>query len=158
MSPLTQKVGHRGCWLIVGGLMWVFFGLGLTLEAEARVPGAFHQWLPLWLRVALWCGTGAVAVAVGLRGKGGNDALGHVALWLMPAERLLSFLGSWFAWVAAEILSWIGMPVGQVGYERAWYPALVWAVILTMLRLVAAWPNPSPRPPMPSLEEVRRDG
>lgn len=148
---MTQRFGHRGVWLIIIGAVYFAFGLGLLLEPERPAPGAFHQMLPLPLRAALWMGSAAIAIFVGLKGRGGDDSWGHMALWVMPAERLLSFGGAWLLYVISAI-----SPIDDnIGYANGWYAALIWLFIVVMLRLVAAWPNPS-EVPLPPADEVVR--
>lgn len=149
---MTRRLGHRGLWLLLLGLIWFAFGLGLFLEPEIPAPGAFHQMLPLPLRASFWMLSAAVAIYIGLKGRGQDDSWGHIALWVMPAERLLSYGGSWVLWLASQT-PWLH---DELGYSNGWYPALVWLFVVVMLRLVAAWPNPSEIPMPPVADEVAR--
>lgn len=152
MSILTRRFGYRGTWLIILGVLWVLFGIGLLLRPETPIPYALHQHIPVGIRAALWMLTGATAVGTGLRGRDVDDSLGHVALWLMPALRLLGFGASWVLYVATSRLH------AHVGYEDGWYRALAWLLVVIMLHLVAAWPNPSSRIPPPPHYDEGEDG
>lgn len=147
---MTQRYGHRGLWLLLLGGIWFVFGVGLLLTPETPVPGAIHQGIPPNLRAAAWMLTAATAIVVGLRRRGKDDSLGHAALWIMPAVRMLSYGGSWVLYLITtgiDATPWFD--VAPLGYDKGWYPALVWVFVVTMLRLVAAWPNPViiPAPP-----------
>lgn len=146
---MTHRLGHRGVWLLLLGLLWFAFGVGLFFLPENPAPGAFHQLLPIPVRAGMWMTAASVAIYTGLRGRGQDDSWGHLALWLMPAERLLSYAAAWGMHVATNTLG-----MDPLGYADGWYAALIWAFVVTMLRLVAAWPNPS-AVPHPPVEVVR---
>lgn len=151
MTWMTHRLGHRGLALLLLGLIWFVFGWGLFLEPEVPAPGAFHQMIPLPIRAAMWITAGSVAMAVGIKGRGGDDSWGHIALWVMPAERLLSYGGAWVLWLISA-----HTPVeDDLGYPNGWYPALVWLFVVVILRLVAAWPNPNDVPSPPAVEAAK---
>lgn len=148
---MTHRYGHRGLWLLLLGGIWFVFGLGVLLQPETPVPGALHQLIPNGFSAAAWMLTAATAIVVAFRGRGSDDSLGHLALWIMPALRMLSYAGSWVLYlITAGIDATPWFEMAPLGYTNGWYPALVWAFVVTMLRLVAAWPNPAilPSPPV----------
>jgi hypothetical protein len=152
---MTGHFGHRGLWLLLLGLIWFAFGVGLFFQPETPAPGAFHQMLPTPLRAAMWMTAASVAIYTGLRGRGQDDSWGHIALWVMPAERMLSYSGSWALYLISALANHLFGANLALGYVNGWYPALIWVFIVTMLRLVAAWPNPSevPHPPTNGADE-----
>lgn len=149
---LSLRYGWRGLWLMLMGAMWVLFGFGvLTSPPSQPRSWVLYEYMPDLLQASLWWVSGATAMWVGAKGPSRDDSLGHVALYLMPATRLLSFALSWLIFlgstVATDYFDWSGDPIGlSVG----WYAALIWSLVSLMLALAAAWPNPErpiPRPP-----------
>jgi hypothetical protein len=143
----ANRYGWRGLWLILFGAMWVAFGFG-----QLQAPTDRHQWVlfeyaPTWALVGGWVVTGAVAMWVGFRGPIRDDSLGHVALYVMPAIRVTSFLIGWVTWVATTATSKLTDDVPVTGWSGGWYAALIWGLISAMLLLGSRWPNP--RPPLP---------
>lgn len=148
IDRLTTHLGFRGTWLVLLGLIWVTFGVGMLVgDPETVRPYVLHHLLDYQIRAGFWIATGLIAVAVGLAGDRRNDWPGHVALWVMPTLRLLSFGVSWLIWLLTGL---IDEPVGN---PLGWYSLLIWGAIVAMLRVVAGWPNPSPRPPAPPSRE-----
>lgn len=150
LAWLTERYGRRGTWLIVVGAVWVIFGVGILQQPTSPRPGVLNEMAPAWVNAAGWWITGAIAVWHGLHGRGRDDSLGHAALYVMPAVRAISFALSWLAWV---VTSWFeALP--SLGWAQGWYAAVVWAVVIIMMRLVADWPNPQsfPAPPDDALE------
>ncbi|NUO57303.1 MAG: hypothetical protein HOV78_11605 [Hamadaea sp.] len=149
---LSGRYGWRGVWLIVVGVAWCVFGVGQFFFPLPDNPWVLFQLLPDAALAAGWWVTGIVAILQGLRGdphSTADDALGHVALYLMPAVRIASYgfaglvsVGSW----VAERFGYDGRPVGD---PTAWYSALLWAMFTTMLAVGASWPNPQPPIPHP---------
>lgn len=153
MSWLARRLGHRGAWLITLGALWALFGVGVLIGPEPHTPWALHQAIPLPIRAAGWIITGALAMISGARGRGRSDALGHVALWIMPALRCISYAASWVLYIATTALTG-----RSVGYDHGWFLAAIWAVVIVMLHLVAAWPNPAAAlPDPPEMPQFGRD-
>jgi hypothetical protein len=142
---LTERYGRRGTWLVVLGAVWIIFGVGILQQPTVPRPGVLNEYLPAWTNAIGWWVTGAVALREGLRGRGRDDSLGHAALYVMPAVRAVSFALSWLLWGAT---SWI-TALPQLGWAQGWYAAVVWSLVIIMLRLVADWPNPQPFPAPP---------
>jgi len=156
IATLTARFGHRGVWLMVMGTIWLVFGLGALFGATGGSDRAWvaHDHIPDQAQAAAWLITGATAIYVGHHGRGRDDWLGHVALYLIPAAWAASFTAAYAVWVATTILAAIGWVNHTAGYERGWYGALIWAVIVAMIRLVSSWANPSPALiPTPAREE-----
>lgn len=142
MSLLATKYGHRGACLLGLGVVWVFFGASVMIDPQDPRPFVLHEMLPVWLRGALWISSGLAAAWFGLRGAEKDDTWGMVALVLLPVERLVSFGVSWGAYVLTSGLHNLWPNIEAQGYERGWYAASVWAVIVVLLRIIAGWPNP----------------
>ena len=149
LRGLANRYGHRGLWLILMGCMWAVFGVGILLRDRPTEAWVLHESIPAPIRAALWITTGAAAVWVGTRGPRSDDALGHVALYLMPAFRLLSYTLSWVLFVVSSALHALLPSVDVVGYSAGWYAALIWSFVSGMLGLAARWPNPVVRMPLP---------
>lgn len=155
LPRLSGRYGWRGVWLLVVGLTWIAFGIGQVLTPVVPHVWILHEHLPNLTLALGWWITGAVAVAVGLRSNPrdtGTDALGHVALYLMPAMRVVSYLLA----SAAAALGWLGDRAGfdgpDVGDPNAWFSALLWCLVSAMLAVGAAWPNPQLPLPAPPVE------
>lgn len=142
------------------GMIWGVFGLGAMLDG-ALVPDrpyVAHDLIPHEIQAAAWLFTGGVAIYYGHRGPGRNDALGHVALYIVPAVWTASFAASWAIYASTSILTALGLMAEPVGFDRGWYSALIWAVIVVMIRLVSSWANPvTPTIPAPRYPETSAD-
>lgn len=160
LGRLAARYGRRGAFLIITGAAWFAFGLSVFLAPpESPRSWVLHDQIPTWLEGVAWFASGAVAVWQGLRGPARHDWLGHVALYVMPAVRVISFTIAWLLWVASTALVAAGITAHTIGWSGGWYAALVWSLISLMLRLVAEWPNPIaaiPAPPAHAAEESRR--
>lgn len=141
MDSLSARYGRRGAWLIILGAVWFVFGLGVLLDPIPPRPGVLSDYLPAWVDAAGWWVTGVVAVAAGLRGDR-EDWWGHVALYVMPAVRLVSFAFSWLLWLGSSVVAATFPDAHVLGWAPGWYAASVWLLVSLMLRLIADWPNP----------------
>tara|TARA_R100000655_G_scaffold109699_4_gene165035 strand:+ start:101 stop:571 length:471 start_codon:yes stop_codon:yes gene_type:complete len=142
VSRLAEKYGHRGACLLGLGTVWVMFGISVPIEPQEPRPYVLHEMLPVELRAALWIGTGLLGCWYGMRGQEHDDTVGMVALVALPVERLVSFAVSWVAHAATTAASYIWPSIEVSGYDRGWYAASVWALIVVLLRIIAGWPNP----------------
>lgn len=142
MSLLSEKYGHRGACLLGLGVVWALFGISVMIDPQEPRPFVLHEMLPVWVRGALWISSGIVAAWFGSRGAQHDDTWGMVALVLLPIERLVSFAVSWLAWVLTSAAHNIWPSVEAQGFERGWYAAMLWGVIVVLLRIIAGWPNP----------------
>lgn len=131
-----SELNKRGQILVLFGLLWCTIGFSLYSNPN---PGDLqHVWLfqviPFPIRVGGWIGTGLVAIAYALRPKRiEHDGVAFLALYIMPAERVLGFLWSWIDSL---------VPGGTPGYTRGGYAACVWLVIVAAIMVCASWPNP----------------
>lgn len=148
IAYLADQYGWRGCWLVTIGLSYVVFGVGVSTD-----PGTPRAWVPYdhtpaWVLATGWILTASVAMWQGTRGRVTDDSWGHVALYLMPGVRMLSYVISIMVYVVTSVAHAAGINVNQMGYGQAWYGALVWGLFVGALAIAARWPNP--RPPLVS--------
>lgn len=149
MSALAERYGYRGACLAILGVIWILFGFSALLAPKEPRSFVLHEMLPVWIRALLWVTSGAVAIWFGLRGADKDDTWGMVALVILPVERMVSFLVSWIVYVVLGLAhrAWPEVPVD--GYDRGWYAASVWLLIVVLLRVIAGWPNPRRVLPLP---------
>jgi hypothetical protein len=133
---VIRRFGFRGTALVIIGTIWVGIGFSITGEPD-RPPLLLMELLPDWLRIFLWLGSGTLAVALGL--TKGNDAIGWVALYLMPAVRIASY--------SFGTVDYFATTVGGPGLERGWLYALVWIAVISLIVVCAKWPEPPPGVP-----------
>lgn len=151
LRRLSGRFGRRGTWLIILGFVWVLFGLGVLLDPTPVRSWVLYQQVPLGVEAFCWALTGGIAIWQGWQGVDHDDTPGHVALYVMPAVRVVCFALSWVLWLVSEVLVRLDMAHCSIGWSGGWYAAVVWALVSLMLRLIADWPNPSrpiPHPPV----------
>ena len=156
VTSLGERFGYRGLWLMLAGVAWILFGFGVWQSHNPPRPWVLHEILPDLLQACGWWVTGAVAIWHGLRGPGRPDWRGHVALYLMPALRVLSYGLSWVAWLISDAMVRQGIAEQTVGFDKGYYAALLWLMLSVLLAVASAWPNPAPPLPMPPPSD--RDG
>ena len=140
MSKLfkTMKLklaGPREQLLLVFGIAWILLGVA-TLD-EAGYPGVDsvpHLAMPYVVRMLLWCGSGAIAIATAFRPCGKSDALGWAVLYFMPAVRSLSY-GLAYIWDVT--------PLPGDGYPAGFVWCGVYAIIVVTVYICSGWPNPA---------------
>lgn len=152
---ISDRFGYRGTCLIILGTIWILFGISTSIDAQPRHELVLHEHLPPWLHTGAWIFTGALAVVAGLRGKHRDDTFGMTALMVLPMIRMLSFLASWLVYLVLSAWHWYDPAVEVAGYARGWYSASVWALVVTLLVLVAGWPNPRQVLPLPHEEDEK---
>lgn len=130
---LHRRLGRKGTILVILGAMWALQGWAIFTSA-VLVPedtqGLFHLALPVPVRVSLWavCGVGAMVCAFWQPPR--FQAAGYAALVLPAAERCLSYLIGWGISVFTD-----------GGYEDGWSAAAIWLAVVTILEVVAGWPE-----------------
>lgn len=149
ITHLADRYGRRGLWLILMGAMWILFGVGVLLSPVEARPGVLYEMIPAVYRAPVWWITGAIAIWQGTRGRVLDDSPGHVALYVMPAVRLVSFAVSGITYGLTWALVQAGWLNQTAGWAGGWYAALVWSFISLMLAVGASWPNPVPPIPRP---------
>lgn len=157
LTRLSGRYGQRGVWLVLVGTVYLVFGIGLFVEPAPTQSWVLYQYLPDWLEAVLWWLTGCVAIGQGLRGKDHDDWLGHVALYLGPASRVVSFSLAWVLHLGSQAAIGLSLTDQHIGYDRGWYAASIWLIVSAMLALASSWPNPQlpiPRPPAAALSDA----
>lgn len=149
LNPLADRFGWRGLWLMLLGSFWVLFGVGILLEPVTARPWVIYEHLPVSAQAIGWWVTGLVAIWQGSRGPDRDDSIGHVALYLMPAVRLLSFAVAWLVYLGSMVAKQLDWTERTIGYANGWFAASIWCLVSAMLALAAAWPNPLPPLPAP---------
>lgn len=133
------EVGFRGQILLVFGVLWLGVGYGTVTEPA---PDVWEN-VPLLLHIPdgwLWLATGAVAIAYAFRPiRLQRDAVGFVALYLMPAYHAGAYL---IAWIDS-----LSTTVGGPGYPRGWLTALLYLAMVAAVMICARWPEPPHRLP-----------
>lgn len=154
VARAADRYGWRALWLMVVGSAWLLIGLGTWVEGN-NTPWVPLQQLPQWLVAIGWWITGGIAIGTGLRGRILDDSTGHVALYVMPAIKVLSWTTAWLLSAASPLLLSAGVVSEPIGYGRGWYAAAIWLATSAMLAVTAGWPNPSriiPKPPATTSE------
>lgn len=133
-----RQVGRRGAILTAYGLIWIVLGLGVATGSGTSF-GLLHEVIPAQLRGLAWVITGAVAIVFAWRPPGFHDAPGFVALYIMPAVRVLSYGLAWIDHL---------LPIGSPGYEQGWRFAATYAAMLAAVYICSGWPD-HPRTRLP---------
>lgn len=152
---LVARYGHRGVWLISLGVIWCLIGFGTLIGPIDPRPWVLIELAPQWVVAGAWWLSGVVAIVAGFRGRGVDDSVGHVALYVMPFLRVFSFAASWLLWLGTAVLNHFDLVENTLGWRDGWFAALVWAAFSMFLALGAAWPNPEAPLPAPPTGMVR---
>lgn len=134
---LPRRHNKRSLVLLILGAIWV--AIGINVHIEPNPPGWENIWLfsapPPSLRAGAWVLSGLIAVTVALRPRRiADDWPGFLALYLMPAERVLGFFLGW--------LDYLFDSYGGVGYSRGLLSGLVYLVIVLLIMVIADWADP----------------
>lgn len=117
--------GYRASALILMAVLW--FSVGLGLIDRPFIPGAGHplplEYLPLWVRVAIWWVAAACGIVAAFWPPG-NDRWGWVVMSVPASMRFVSY-------AVGALMDWI-----DTSYVVAW------TIILLLLVLFASWPEP----------------
>ena len=130
-----RDIGKRCQILLIFGFIWTV--IGVSVYQNPTTPGyenlLFSQ-IPIHVRALGWICTGLLAIAYALRPVWVvNDAIGFVALYIMPAERAAIFL-----WGYVQYL----IPGDSPGYGRGLLAGAVYLVLVAAVMVVASWPDP----------------
>lgn len=129
---IRRLLGYRGLSLTFLALVW--FAVGARLLVDPNDPGSHligHrlplEYLPIWLRVAIWWAAALAAVVTAWWPKG-KTKWGFVALVVPASFRAISFTGA--------------LLLGAHG-GLAWVDAAVWVGITSYVMVLADWPEPA---------------
>jgi hypothetical protein len=129
---IHQRIGRRGAVLLTLGFAWIMFGVGVLLEEP--IPGTeklLHEQIPGPIRFTLWASMGLFAMANAFAPPRKSDKWGFLALYIMPAERALSYVWGWIG-------SWDNVD----GYSRGWFSAIVWIIVMILVLITSGWKEP----------------
>lgn len=129
-------LGRRRAFLVLIGLIWVLMGLSIILEPpDYPLSGVPHTYIPAPVRFTLWVASGGVAIVASLPGVSTSrlEAIGFAALYIMPAERSLSYLVSW-------VSSFDFVP--GVGLTKGWIFFLQYLAYVGVISITAGWAEP----------------
>lgn len=134
----ASNLGRRGAVLLTLGFCWILFGLSVIGEqlgfAPGYDPGLLHLMIPDPIRIFLWMSTGFIAITYAWRPAHVSDAVGFVALVIMPAERAVSYFWGWIVWMTG--------PPGD-GFERGLVQGMFWLAFLLLIHIASGWSEPT---------------
>lgn len=133
ITSFIHTVGRRRAVLFLIGGVWILMGLSIMLsEPSPPVSGLPHTYLPSGVRFFLWAASGVVAIFAAVHSTRGSraESIGFAALYVMPAERALSYF---IAWVSAlDVIPGVGM-------GRGWIFCLQYLAYVGLIYICAGW-------------------
>ena len=133
---VETKLGTRGMVLLVIGGLLISWGISVWSEylwddPDRAVP---YQGLPIEVRVSMWVATGVASIIAGLGPKRWQRK-GFAAAVIMPTERAVSHMWSWFMWV---------IPGGPPGDGFGWATSIHWALLVLLFWIASQWDEDIP--------------
>jgi hypothetical protein len=139
---LIQRLGRRGILLILLGLAWIGVGISNLIIRIDRFssPGIGTDTILQMLDGPeinfIWIGAGSIAFLVGCfhdrRIVSKHEALGWNAVLTLPLLWMFFYIWSFWIYVATD---------GNEGRGAGLYGCIVWALVSTMIMIVAGWPE-----------------
>lgn len=121
---LLRHAGNRGAVLAILGVLWILTAIGIATTPITTTGRLLpYEYLPVWLRVALWAVPGAIAVVSAVRRSW--DPIAWMLLIAPVAERAIGFA---FAWI---------VNIFGGGYPNAWRGFLLYAATGTLIYFCA---------------------
>lgn len=136
------KFGRRGTILTLLGVVWVGMGVSILITPPSEVYYLIS--IGTWPRALVWMLTGCVALWYARKPQG-EDALGFLALYLMPSFRVV-------AYGAGGVNYLIEPEFGAGGSARAIVQVFTWTTIIIVIAIMAGWSEPEPRATKDRLE------
>lgn len=130
------RLGRRGAMLLMMGTAYLFIGAGEPFREVATYPGAWHQYLPIWLRVSIWAVPGVLAVVAATRRRWRTDAVGWFSLFIAPFIRSVSYATSFAVWVVTG---------GRDGSWVAIFAAVIYGCFMGMSLICSGWSENPPK-------------
>jgi hypothetical protein len=128
---------------------FISVGIGILVNHEAPDAGNFllHTYLPDPIRAALWIIPGVAALFAATHRGTGKDGYGFAALVVPVIVRFASYV-----WATVAFL------VGAGTWPHGWVYALIWAGLLSIILIIAGWPEvpPPPREKRPRRRQRKR--
>lgn len=131
LRQLPRRIGRRGIFLLLLGALWILMAASVIANSSQINPddAIVYERLPVWLRIALWVGSGIVMIIAGLS-PAKHQTWGFVIAAIMPFQRVVS--GAWS--VIAYFVP--GPPTGRLTSIATFG---IWSAILGIIWLVAGW-------------------
>lgn len=138
---LHRYVGVRAEGMVLVAAIWCLIGLQVVLEPPPNPPppAVLYYMLPSPVRIALWVGSGMIALALSMSVRW--SSWGLAALTVAPLERAFSWLWSWVMYL---------IPEAPAGDPRGWFNGLIWgcvALVPIFLSHIPAQVKPQHRGP-----------
>jgi hypothetical protein len=141
LRRIARHQGRRGGILTLFGIIWIFVGGNIALIPSERFASSSSHGVLDFLNIpwpgVFWIVCGLVALGNGLlrRRMRNEDAIGYAALIMPPSLWVGAFFLSFTLWLITRNHP---EPYGQ---SSALLGALVYLVIVAILRIVANWPD-----------------
>ena len=130
------RLGRRGAMLLSLGFIYVMVGYADLTRPRPTIEDAYHLAIDPQVRGALWAFTGLLAMLYAFVGHRRDapwwwtDAVGWVALYLLPSVRVTSYGGSWLLWLGSG---------GAAGDSSAWYLAVLHIPFILIVLICSGW-------------------
>lgn len=124
----TRPPGKRGEILLLLGALMLLLGASDVL-IPTRVDGLLYLLIPAPVRLAVWLGSGIVAIFYAWMPRHRSDAVGFLALYLMLGIRCVSYLVAWVDYASD----------GRGGYAYGWLAAGIYAAFMGVIGVCASW-------------------
>lgn len=128
-----DNYGRREAVQLLFGTGWIFYGISIIMEPPRNIAGLFQvtNFVDPVIYGGMWILTGVLGIAAVTNRERRIGTYGFVALILMPLLRGL-----------ISLASWVGLMFGwDAGDPRGWATAIIWAVIASVIQIVAGWPE-----------------
>lgn len=126
-SPLLQRVGRRGAFLLFLALLDIVYAYSLAFPSVSVEGNPTYTFLativPLDVWAALWVSVGVICLVFAFREK---DAPGFAAAMFLMV-----------LWASILLLGWL-----FAGVERGYLSSAIWGSFAALLTLIASWPEP----------------
>lgn len=140
-----ERLGRRGACLVLAGILWILIGITIP---EGDPVGSWvtlqlpHLFIPTPVRIFLWTGSGAFAIATAWSRDPHWSSRAFTVLLLLPAERVLSFTWGGVAYHATRGIDRYITDISLYGYDLGFRVALVWTIVFMFLLTIAGWQEP----------------
>ena len=144
---LSRVLGRRGATLAILGVAFLIIGIKALLAPVEPVEDRYliYSLLPAVARGFLWIVPAVLALVAAFKSTG-RDGFGFAALAIPPSIMAFSY-----------IWSSVAFALGLSPWAFGWTSAITWLMVLTLLSVVAGWPEPTRiRAPRHKLPKGRR--
>lgn len=136
---IRHRLGYRGLALTMFGIIYILIGFGV-LANPMRNPVLLHTHLPVGVRMAIWIGSGLLAILGAVQpGLGAPHWPGKTIR--PPVAQIIGFASLAFGPVERAISYAIGMALQPTW---VWLNAFaVWTLLALLIFLLSRWPEPT---------------